>query len=60
MEKIIARIDFDVNGKSYLKGEVVEVETIEQVIKLNALGFIEPLTHKDLVLIERELKDKKI
>jgi len=60
MEKIIARIDFDVNDKSYLKGEVVEVETIEQVIKLNALGFIEPLTHKDLVLIERELKDKKI
>lgn len=60
MEKIIARIDFNVNDKSYLKGEVVEVKTIEEVIKLNALGFIEPLTHKDLVLIERELNNKKI
>lgn len=59
MDKIIAKKDFNFNGIDYLQGEVVKVYTIEQVYKLNELGFIEPLTHKDLVLIERELKKEK-
>lgn len=60
MKQIIAKKDFKVNDKNYLQGEIVEVDNIEQVLKLNALGFIEPLKHKDLVLIERELEKKEV
>lgn len=59
MDKIIAKIDFNFNGVDYLQGEVVKVNTIEQVYRLNERGLIEPLTHKDLVLIERELTKKE-
>ena len=33
--------------------------TYEQIVKLNELGFIEPLDFKDLVLIQKELKQNK-
>lgn len=59
MNKIVAKIDVKINDINYLKGEVIKVENIEQVYKLNAMGYIEPLTHKDLVLIERELKEEQ-
>ena len=57
--KIIAKKDFNFNGVDYLQGEEIKVYTFEQVVKLNALGFVEPLSHKDLVLIQRELNNKK-
>ena len=59
MDKIIAKLDIKINGVNYLKGEVIKVENIEQVYKLGEMGYIEPLTHKDLVLIERELKEEQ-
>lgn len=59
MDKVKAKMDIRINNVDYLKGEVVKVENIEQVYKLNAMGYIEPLTHKDLVLIERELKEEQ-
>lgn len=60
MDKIIARIDFELNGKFYLKGDKIEeVKDINSIRKLNESGFIEPLSYRDLVLIERELNNKK-
>lgn len=60
MEQVIARIDFKVNGVDYLQGEHVDVKSYEEVVKLNALGFIEPLTHRQLVLIRREFEKKEV
>ena len=54
--KIIARVNFILNETPYLIGEEVKVENINQVRKLNELGYINPLTYEDLVLIERQLK----
>ena len=53
--KIIAQINFIFNGKRYIVGEEVKVENIEQVLKLNELGYIKPLTYEEIVLLEREL-----
>ena len=52
--KIVARINFEFNGKKYLANEEVKLDNMKQVIKLNELGFIKPLTYEDLVKIERE------
>ena len=57
--KIIARINFIFNGTPYLKDEEVKVENIEQVRKLNELGYIKPLQYEELVKMERLLKDKE-
>ena len=56
MDKVIAKKDFTLNGVVYLEGEDVKVKTFDEVVKLNTLGFIKPLSTKDLVLVERELK----
>lgn len=55
--KIIAKINFTLNGKKYIAGEEVKVDKIEQVYKLNELGYINPLTYEELVLIERQLRE---
>lgn len=59
MTKIIAKMDFIANGVKYLQGDEIKDLTIEQIIKLNDQRLIEPLTYRDIVLIERELKQKK-
>ena len=56
MKKIIAKIDFSTNIGSYIKGDEIKNLTYKQIVKLNELGFIEPLDYKDLVLIKRELE----
>ena len=58
--KVIAKNDIKINDIDYLKGEEIKVDNIGQVMKLNAMGYIEPLTHKDLVLIKRELENKEV
>lgn len=60
MDKIIASKDFTLNDVDYLKDEVVVVKTYEEVVKLNEFGLIKPLTHKELVLIKRELENKEV
>ena len=64
--KPIAKIDCNINGKFYVKGDEVLVETKEQLIKLNKIGFIEPLTIKDIqdfgkkeIKIEKPIKIEK-
>lgn len=59
MKKIIAKKDFSTNIGDYVKGDEITDLTYKQIVKLNELGFIEPLTFKDLVLIKRELNKKK-
>ena len=59
MKKIIAKINFTSNIGNYIKGDEIKGLTYEQIVKLNEKGFIEPLEYKDLVLIERELKNKE-
>ncbi len=57
--KIIAKHDFVANNERYIKGDEITNLTYRQIVKLNELGYIEPLTYKDLVLIERELKKEE-
>lgn len=59
MKKIIARIDFMLNGVGYIQGDEINGLTYEQIIALNEKGFIEPLEYRDLVLIKRELEQSK-
>ena len=56
MKKIIAKKDFTIDGKFFIKDEPVEVNDIETIRKLNEKGFIYPLELKDLIILERELK----
>lgn len=58
MKKIIAKIDFTSNIGNYIAGEEITGLNYNQIVKLNEKGFIEPLTFKDLILIERELNNK--
>lgn len=55
MRKIIATKDFIMNGVSYIEGDELDVKDIRLIRRLNELGFIESLSYKDLVLLEREL-----
>lgn len=48
MKEIKAVTNFTLNGVYYEKGDIVKVETIEDLIKLNEKGFIEPLTAKEI------------
>lgn len=59
MTKVIAKIDFVLNGKNYITGDEIETKDIEIIRKLNEKGFIEPLDYKDLVILERELTKEK-
>ena len=59
MKKVIAKVNFTTNIGNYIAGDEITDLTYEQIVKLNEKGFIEPLEYKDLVLIERELNNKK-
>mgnify|MGYP003457731522 CR=1 FL=1 len=58
MKKLIAKKDFTFNGEPYIVGDEVKVNNIAEAKKLNEKGFIEPLNFKELVILERELKNK--
>lgn len=59
MIKIIAKINFSINGIDYLANEEIIGLRYDQIIKLNEKGFIKPLEYKDLILIKRELENPK-
>lgn len=46
--KPIAKIDCQINGIFYTKGDEIKVNNKEQLLKLNERGFIEPLTPKEI------------
>ena len=56
---IKARIDFILDGKPYIKGDEIKIKNIETIKKLNEKGFIEPLSYRDLILLEREINKPK-
>ena len=58
MKKLIAKKDFTINTCAYIIGEEVDVKDITTIRKLNEKGFIEPLNFKELVIVERQLKNK--
>ena len=60
MKKIIAKQDFIINNNSYIAGEEIKDLSYNQIVKLNEIGYIEPLNYKDLVLIKRELESKEV
>ena len=57
MKKLIAKKDFTIDGEFFIKDEPVEIKDIETIKKLNEKGFIYPLNLKELVIIEKELKN---
>lgn len=59
MKAIKAKINFSLDGVFYVEGEEIEGLSIEQIARLNEKGFIEPLSYKDLILVEREMKKPK-
>lgn len=58
--RIIAKTNFKVNDKEFIAGDEVKDFSYEQIVKLNELGFIEPLDYKSLVLIKRELEKEEL
>lgn len=60
MIKIIAKKDFTRNGEPIFAGDELKVNTVEELVKLNEKGFIEPLTLKDIVQFKKELENFKI
>lgn len=59
MIKIIAKKDFTRNGEPIFAGDEVKVNSVEELVKLNEKGFIEPLTLKDIVQFKKELENPK-
>ena len=57
MKKLIAKKDFTINGLAFIVGDEVNVKDIDTIRKLNEKGFIEPLDFKELVIVERQLKN---
>lgn len=57
--KIIASQDFTLGGEFYFTGDEVKIKDFDRIVKLNEKGFINPLTLKDLVQIQKELNAPK-
>ena len=57
MKKLVAKKDFILDGNSYIVGDEIQVKDISVIKRLNEKGFIEPLDFKELVILERELKN---
>lgn len=53
MKKIKAKKNFTLNGKKYLKDDVINISNFIEIIRLNERGFIYPLARKDI----QELKN---
>lgn len=60
--KLIANKDFTLNGSYYFENDEItpnEIGTIKDISRLNENGFIKPLSLKELVKLEQELKQNK-
>ena len=57
--KLIIQKDFVLNGEYYFKNDEIEpnkIGTIQDISRLNENGFIKPLSLKELLQLEKELK----
>ena len=60
--KLIIQRDFVLNGEYYFKDDEIEpnkIGTIEDISRLNENGFIKPLSLKELIKLESEMKQPK-
>lgn len=57
MIKIIAKKDFTRKGEPIFAGDDVKVNSVEELVKLNEKGFIEPLSFKEIVQFKKELEN---
>ena len=60
--KLVVQKDFVLNGEYYFKTDEIEpnkIGTIQDISRLNENGFIKPLSLKELVKLEQELKQNK-
>ena len=60
MKKLVAKKDFTIDGHAYIVGDEVNVKDISIIRKLNEKGFIEPLNFKELIIVERQLKENNL
>ena len=57
--KLIANKDFTLNGSYYFENDEIAPEkigTIRDISRLNENGFIKPISLKELLQLEKELK----
>lgn len=57
--KLIIQRDFVLNGVYYFENDEIEpnkIGTIQDIARLNENGFIKPLSLKELLQLEKELK----
>lgn len=60
--KLAIQRDFVLNGVYYFKNDEIEPEeigTIKDITRLNENGFIKPLSLKELIKLESEMKQPK-
>lgn len=60
--KLTIQRDFILNGVYYFENDEIEPEeigTIEDIARLNENGFIKPLSLKELIKLESEMKQPK-
>ena len=60
MKPIKAKVLCSYKGTWYEAGDEINVETKEDLVKLNEKGFIEPLTFKDIQNFGKKEEPKKI
>lgn len=60
MKEIKAKMSFHYNGTFYDKNDIVKVASIQDLIRLNEQGFIEPLSPKDLQNFENKKTEIKV
>ena len=57
--KLVVQKDFVLNGEYYFENDEIEpnkIGTIQDISRLNENGFIKPLSLKELLQLEKELK----
>lgn len=60
--KLVIQRDFVLNGEYYFKNDEIEpdkIGTIKDIARLNENGFIKPLSLKEIIKLEQELKQTK-
>lgn len=60
--KLVIQRDFVLNGEYYFKNDEIEpdkIGTIKDIARLNEKGFIKPLSLKELIKLESEMKQPK-
>lgn len=59
MKPIKITKNFHHDGKNYFAGDELKTKDMKLVSKLNELGYIEPLTLKEMTKMSEEIKEVK-